>query len=332
MKTVKKIFNKSFNRLKRIKLNHKIFTFFFFLFLSIIFWFLNALNKKYVANISFPVKYINFPKDKMTFGKIQSKLDAQVAAYGYSFLDYKISKKEPVIVDLKIHTLHLVKNRKKRYYILSNVFKNDISSVLGENIVVKKINQDSIIFNFEEIIRRKIPVKSNVILKLEKQYILKDSIRFFPDSIFIKGLKSNIDTINEVYSVTKVIENVNDSININIDLKKIKNVVFQKEAVICKAVAEEFTEMNFKIPIRFRNLPDSVNIKLFPSDVKIAFNVGFSNYDKILANQFQFIIDFSEIDINKEEKLRIKLDKLPKEVYLVRYYPKNVGYIVEKND
>ena len=321
---------KILDKLKRGKVNKNVFTFFFFLLLSIIFWFLNALNKEYVANISFPIKYVNLPKDKMTFGEMQSTLDAKVVAYGYTFLDYKISKKKPVIIDLKVHTLHQVKKQKKRYYILANILKPNISSVLGENIEIKKINQDSIIFNFEEIIKKKVPVISNIELKLEKQYMLVDSIQFLPDSIFIRGLKSCLDTINEVYTVSKKIENVNDSINIKIKLKKIKDVAFQRDVVMCKAVAEEFTEMNFEIPIELINLPDSVNVKLFPSDVKIAFNVGFSNYDNILSSQFKFIIDFSKIDMKNEEKLRVKLDKLPKEVYLVRYYPKNVDYIVEK--
>jgi len=331
-KLIKGILKKWLNKFKKIKINHNVFTFFFFLILSVIFWFLNALNKEYVASISFPIKYINIPKDKMTFGKIQSTIDVKVEAYGYAFLDYKISAKKPVIIDLKTHNLRQVKNHKKRYYILSNTIKVEISNILGKNIELKKINQDSIIFNFEKIVKKKVPVKSRVNLKLEKQFMLIDSIQFFPDSIFIKGLKSKLDTINEVFTVSKKIKNVNDSINIKIGLKKIQDIVFQQKNVVCKAVAEEFTEMNYEIPIGLINLPENISVKLFPSMVKVAFNVGFSNYDKILLNQFEFLIDFSEIDINQEEKLRLKLVKLPKEAYLVRYYPKKVDYIVEKND
>jgi len=329
---VKNTLNKVFQKLKRKKLNQNIFTFFFFLILSVIFWFLNALNEKYVSNISFPLKYINLPKDKMTFDKMQSTIDVKVAAFGYDFLDYKISAKEPIIIDFNVSKLHQVKNQKKRYYILTNFIKSNIANALGENIEVKKIIKDSIIFNFEEIIKKKVPIRSNIDLKLEKQYMLVDSISLVPDSLFIRGLKSDLDTINEVFTVYKEVKNVNDSISFKIKLKEIENIAFQNKYITCNAVAEEFTEMQFEVPIEQINLPKNTTVKLFPSIVKVAFNVGFSNYDKILLNNFKFVIDFSEIDINQEEKFHIKLVKLPKEVYLVRYYPKKVDYIIEKND
>ncbi len=329
MEKIKKI---SLTKLKKTKLNQNIFIFFFFLVLSVIFWFLNALNKEYDANISIPIEYINLPKDKMTFGKIQTTLSVKATAYGYAFLDYEISAKNPVVIDLNIHKVRKVQSSTKRYYINTNTLKSDITNIIGKDIEIKKINQDSLIFSFEEIIRKKVVIESRINLKLEKQYVLMDSIKFFPDSIFIKGLKSNLDTINKIFTVYKEVSNVNDSIRFRTKLQKINNVEFQTNHIMCTAVAEEFTEMEFELPIEIINFHKNTTIKLFPSVVKVAFNVGFSDYDKILSSQFKFSIDFSEIDINNDEKLSVKLVKSPKEVYLVRYYPKKVDYIVEKND
>ncbi|MBN1251825.1 MAG: hypothetical protein JXR51_07915 [Bacteroidales bacterium] len=330
MTSIKEILNKGINILKGIKLNQKLFTFFFFLFLSIIFWFLNALNKEYVANISIPLKFTNLPEDKMVLGETPKMLAAQVAAYGYTFLDYKTATQNPVIVNLKFHTIHKVSGHKNRYYLLSNVLKPEISSNLGENIEIKNIIPDSLIFKFDEIVKKKVPIKSKIKIKLEKQFMLKDSIKFFPDSIIIKGLKSNLVKINEVYTEAKEIKNVNDSIKIKIKLKKIPDVIFQKDEIICKAFAEEYTEMNLEIPIQILHLPDNLNMKLFPSFVKVAFNVGFSNYERIFTQQFIFSVDYSDLNLENEDKINVKLDKSPKEVYLIRFNPHKVDYIIEK--
>ena len=52
-------------RRKRVSaINRDVVVFAFFLFLSFGFWYLNSLGKEMEADIKYPVKYINIPKDR----------------------------------------------------------------------------------------------------------------------------------------------------------------------------------------------------------------------------------------------------------------------------
>ena len=46
-------------------INRDVVVFAFFLFLSFGFWYLNSLGKEIEADIRYPVKYINIPKDRV---------------------------------------------------------------------------------------------------------------------------------------------------------------------------------------------------------------------------------------------------------------------------
>ena len=86
---------------KKITLNRRVLIFFFFLLLSILFWFLTALNKEYVTSISYPVRYIRFPEDKVLVNDIPDRLELNVNASGFTLLRYKLkSRLTPIIFDV----------------------------------------------------------------------------------------------------------------------------------------------------------------------------------------------------------------------------------------
>ena len=80
-------------RRKKITLNRKVLVFFFFLLLSILFWFLTAMNQEYETTISYPVRYIKFPERKVLVNDIPDRLDLSVNAGGYTLLRYKLQSR-----------------------------------------------------------------------------------------------------------------------------------------------------------------------------------------------------------------------------------------------
>ena len=54
---------------KNLKADRRLVVFLFFIVLATIFWFLNQLDEEYVTEIPLPVRYTNFPEEKITFVK-----------------------------------------------------------------------------------------------------------------------------------------------------------------------------------------------------------------------------------------------------------------------
>jgi len=323
---------KLIKRIKRVKLNPNSFIFFFFLLVSAIFWFFNALSNDYVATIKVPVQFINLPENKLTAGKTLSHVEVKIAATGYSFLKYKSGTFNKALINLQLHSIYrITENNDKRFYLLTSTIKNEIAGLLDGATEIKSISPDSIIFELDEVVKKKVPVIKNFQVNYRKQFMLKDKMRIVPDSIFIRGIQSLLDTIDFVYTEHTVYNDIHDSLELDIKLKKMTSVAFSKNIVKCNIPVEEFAELSFILPIDVINKPKDFNLKLFPSEAKVICTVGFSQYRQVFKQQFRFIVDYNDIK-NKPDRIRLNLDKFPEYVSTVRYYPISVEYLVEEND
>ncbi len=319
-------------RFKRAKLNPNSFTFFFFLLVSAVFWFFNALSNDYVSIIKVPVKFINFPENKLVVEDFVDHVNVKVVANGYLFLKYKSGTFNEAVINLQVHSIYKVsESDEKRFYLLTSTIKNEIATLFEGKTEIKSISPDSIVFDLDEVIKKKVPVFRNFSVNYRKQFMLKNKIIINPDSIFIRGVQSVLDTINSVYTIKKVFNDVHDSLNFDIGLNKITGVEFSNNSVKCNISVEEFAELNFILPINVVNQPDGFNLKLFPSEAKVICNVGFSEYRQVFKQQFSFTANYNDIKDNPE-RIKIYLEKSPENISSMRHYPISVEYLVEEND
>lgn len=325
-------YQKILTKIKGVRLEPKSFVFLFFLLVSTIFWFFNALNKEYVATIQIPVEFVNFPENKLVTGESTDYVDVKIAANGYSFIKYKSAALKKTVINLQLHSIYKVNEADdRRFYLLTSTIKNEISGFFDRDVEIKSISPDSIVFNLNEVIKKKVPVIRNFLLNYRKQYMLKDEISLIPDSISIKGVASVLDTVDFVYSQTKVFNDVHDSLVFDIDLEKIPDVEYSNNTVKCIVPVEEFAELSFVLPIEVENLDPGYTLKLFPADAKVVCNVGFSEYRQVFKQQFRFTVDYKELE-KQSDRIKLNLSKFPDNVQSIRYYPISVEYLLEEND
>jgi hypothetical protein len=320
-------------KIKSIKISQNILIFGFFLLVSSVFWFFNALNQEYYTDLHVPVKYINIPDNRLQTGKSTNYISVKISAYGYKVIDYKASIISPVLIDLKQRYVQAVPGSKSKiFYILTSSIRDEISNVLGPDFNLNNINPDTLFIELVKVVSKKVPVVRDFEIGFRKQFMLRDSVQFSPDSVTIKGLESIIDTINEIKTVDKILEDVHDSLRFGISLKKIDGAELSNNKVVCLIPAEEYTELEFKSQVSVLNEPPGYSVKLFPSEVKIVFNVGFSNYQEITSDQFHLVADYQELNKSNNSRILIKIQKMPDKVSKVRIYPQSLDYIIEKND
>ncbi len=318
---------------ENLKIDQKIFVFIFFLVLSTILWFLNALNRDYISTISYPVKYVNFPSDRVLINDLPDELDFQVKSHGYNLLKYKIS---PNILPVQINVSNLSFRQEKSngdevYYVLTSSIKDLIANQLNTDIQLLSIEQDSLIFNLSEVIHKKVKVIPNVIVNTMKQYMVKSQIITSPDSVRVKGPKRILDTMVGIKTAEERFQKLDHTINEEIELIRIKNVSYSARNVEIIIPVEQFTESSIKVPITAENLPDTLNVKTFPRNVSVSFIVGLSDYERVNQSMFEAVIDFNAIDLASEEnRIEVEMKQYPGFVKSMDYYPKKVEFIIEK--
>lgn len=321
---------------RRKKLDQRFFVFIFFLLLSTIFWFLQALSKNYTTTILYPVRYTDYPANKILVGEenLPTHLNLKVNAYGFTLLQYKLSTSLlPIIFNLNSTPLNMVSNSdSSRYYLLTDLYTSQVAEQLSTEINVLDIEPDSVFFTFSNIIRKKVAVVPKVEIELEKQFMLDGKITSKPDSVLISGANTILDTIKYIETEPLSFSKLNKATYYTTSLREINEITIEKNnKVEIYIPVAEFTEARLQIPVEIENLPDSLILKTFPNRITTNFLVSLKDYDKIKVKDFKAIVDFNDIKGRfSQNKLRVRLKKSSGKVRALNFYPRKVEFIIEK--
>jgi hypothetical protein len=311
--------------------NGKAFVFLVCLGLSAFLWFLNALEKHYTDHITVPVKYINIPKDKDLIGKLPDKFEITVDAFGYTLLQHKLSLAfSPIFLDVNELTNNNLENRfMSKFTISTNGHKEEFAKQISSEIEIINIRPDTINFYVTNIIEKPIKVRPVVGLDFDREFILQKPPVAVPDMVLVRGPEFILDTLKYIFTKPVVLKKLSHNVEQTADLVFSSELKSDIEEVKVQIAVEQYTEAKFELPLIILNQPDSLQIKTFPSKVKVTCRVGLSQYNKLNNSSFQAIIDYSEHSVINS-KLAVRLDKVPETVIRVDFFPKEVEYIIER--
>lgn len=316
---------------RNIKADRRLIVFLFFVVLSSIFWLLNQLEEEYVTEISLPVRYTDFPNDKILVNDLPNHFDLRVRAHGYKLLEYKISNKFlPFSINVNSLTLRMhSQSNYSKFFSLTRLLNGDIEDQLRSELEIVSISPDTLFFEFADRIFKKVPVVSQLNIVPASQYMIKGNIQFDPDSITISGANPIVDTIIQVYTEQLDLLDLKKNYNDEIDLAEIRNVKFSDKEVDVIVSIEKFTEGSQKVKLNVINVPDSLIIRTFPKEITVTYFVALSNYEKVLPQLFEAVVDYNET-ANMDNKLNISIHNFPDYIQSLRYNPKSVEYIIER--
>lgn len=319
------------SRRKKITLNRKVLVFFFFLLLSVLFWFLTAMNQEYDTDISYPVRYIRYPEKKVLVNDIPDRLELSVHAGGYTLLRYRLrSRLNPIIFDVNSFSLNRVIGDPSTLYILTGIAKDDIVKQLRSEFEILSISPDTIFFQFGDKVSKKVPVEPDLEISFEKQYMQVGPYLVEPDSVTISGPESIIDTIKVAATEPVIMSELNRSFDMELEMKPQHKVEYDPLEVWIQVPIEKFTEASLKVQIEVINMPDSLLLRPFPPAVTVNCQIGLSAYETLNEHLFRAVIDYAEVGNMLGNKLKVQIIKMPVYIQSVNFTPKSVEYIVER--
>lgn len=329
-KNIQTTFNKFFVR-KKFKTDKRFIVFLIFVLISTIFWLLNQLEKEYETEVTFPVRYINFPKDKILVNDLPKNFNIRVQGFGYRLVEYKISNTFlPFVVDVNKLTLKLYSRRDYvKLYSLTRNLSDKIEQQISSELQILAIQPDTLFFDFADRINKKVQVISKINAVPATQYMIKNDIKINPDSIIISGAYPIIDTIDQVHTQKIDLNNLSKDYLGNVALQKIENVDFSDQEVEIFISVEKFTEGNVKVPLKVKNVPDSLILRTFPNEISISYFIALSNYDKVLPQFFEAVVDYKDLN-RQNSKVKVKVTNSPEYVRSLRFYPQTVEYLIER--
>lgn len=144
-------------------INRDVAAFVFFLFLSFILWYFNALGKETETGISYPIKYTNLPKERVITEKSPAELNLFLKGPGYSILKLKISgNTSPVLIDIsKINYRRVPGGKTLNYYILTSGLTKSLTVQMRSGCEITSIKPDTLFFTFDRQITNSSAVLEN---------------------------------------------------------------------------------------------------------------------------------------------------------------------------
>ncbi len=306
--------------------------FLIFLLISTLFWFLNQLSKDTTAQLRYPVRFHNSGEQRVIINDLPPALLLEVRGQGYKLLKYKMKPwKSPLDIDLRTFPLRPEKvGDNRHFYLLSSYMKGYVNGHLGDKMELQHITPDTLWFVFDSLVERKVPVRTAVEVVPAQQYILKQPPRVEPDTVTASGPAMILDTLQFVVTEHLKFDGVEKSFEKQLILLSPAHVKLSQEKVMLHVEVEQYTEAVFEIPVVARNVPDTLNLRLFPSRVRVSFRVGLSLYKKLLPDLFSATVDYKDLEKKRSNHLVIHLEKQPSGIEAVHLDPESVEFIIEK--
>ncbi len=319
-----------FFKIEKLKNDKQIVVFLVCLLIASVLWFLNALSKDYSTTVSYPVKYVNPPKNQFLANNPPDKLELDVDAHGFTLLRHKLSLSfSPIILNLA----NITRNQKSNsgnYSIITRNLLSRISEQVSNEITITDIHPEILEIEFDSLKTKMVPVRLNVATEFKPQFNLKTPIHSDPAEVKVTGPSIVLDTLQFLNTKFRSFTKIDIDIEKTVELILPEKITAVPQKVDVKIEVEKFTEKELVIPVQVKNKPENTVVKLFPSEVKILFSVGLSEFDKIKTSDFEASVDFSTIQAGTEN-LQVTIDKKPALNQLIRYNPERVEFLVETN-
>lgn len=309
-----------------LKKNRKIKIFLFFLVLTSIIWVLIALSKNYTSVAVFKIEYENVPSNKLLQNKPVSNLEMLIEAPGFTLLRYKIKQHK-----LKFKLSNLGKTN-QMYYLLPNAQIPYLNKQLKGDLKVLNVSIDTVFIEMGNNVSKMVPIHPNVDVKFKLGYNFIEKLKISPDSVLISGPKKIIDSILEINTNSIKLNDVYENIDLNLKLVRPlkRNIELSVTEVAAIGVVDKFTEGSFVLPVVVMNEPEGVKVNPFPKTIKVIYQVGLSNFNKISEDSFSVIYDYNQYKNDTLTRYLTPLVSLKTDlIYSVKIVPSQIEFLIQ---
>ncbi len=316
--------------LERIKVGlkkRKVKVFLVFLFFSFLAWFVNNLAQSFVGSTSFELDYVNVPQEFLLAEAPKSQLNVRLRAVGFQFIGFGIRKKKIQI------NLSEVRKKDTGYYIPPSVYRRQIQGQLSGDMELIEMDNDTIFVKFTSLVSKKVPVIPRVNITFAQNHALEDSLVISPKTVTITGPETQIDTIENVRTSFIEIMNAESDFSNTYTLVKSRDLdktSFNPSVVTVSGTVYRFSEQVFEVPVTMLNLPDSVQVRMFPDVIKIVCQAQLDTLKEITSEDFMVTADYSKVEGSDQNILPLVLEEKPKGINNAVLRTKEIEFILKK--
>ena len=304
--------------------------FFVCLLIAVFVWFTIQMDNDYQEVIPIPLKFKIAPRSQTLIETSDSVLYVELNEKGSELLRYRYMKSKD---SLEVSTKNVILSQREHYtggYILTSTLLDDISYQLDLAGKIISVSPDTIFLSFKKEKRKKVPVSADLQIRTTTQHMLYGTVTYEPDSVVLKGPEDIVGGLDAAFLGTIEFSDLNTNTENTFPVlisQQNKSVTASPEMIKVFIPVEKFTEAVIKVPISIQT-DSSLNIKLFPEAVELNCLVALKDYAQVTPGMFKVTADFSTVDLETENEVKLKVTEFPTTLKINRIDPEKAEFII----
>ena len=269
--------------------------------LATILWLFVISGDQYTMIIDFPIEARNLNAQKAYLKEVPNYAAVMLKGKGRDLFKAFILQK---YAGFKL-VLDLEGISQEYEFFLNDYFeKNPRRVVLPSSYklsFVEVVYPNRIKISLDEIMKKTVPVSSNLLISLKDGYTQVGLIKFYPDSVNIVGPKAELDRINNINTIKDTLTNLSDVFNSGLNLILPNRLInCSHTEVQCYLDIQQISErIIVDIPVKVINKVKGIRVFPSPQTVSLTVIGGAIQISKIKSNDILVKVDFNLWSINQ---------------------------------
>nr|WP_262914531.1 hypothetical protein [Pontibacter vulgaris] len=288
------------------------------------FWLLNALNKSYSTQTTYPVAFIYNDQKLVATQALPEEVTINVTGKGWKLL------RKSLRLEVKPAEI-FIRNLPRNNYLLGSALRPALVNAM-DGLQLNFVITDTLHFRFEEKLTRRIPLKLDPKQKIaDSNFAVVGQVNITPKFITFTGPSSKIDSIPSPYLLRLPETGLKAPAEIEVPIA-LKNALLTSdiEEAIVKVNVKELVQEEKQLVAELINAPQGKKIVLLPPHVLVRYQFLNDSVTTLNREGFKVILDFSKYS-QQDSTLVPELVQKPAGARNIKLSPVRVRVLTESN-
>lgn len=287
------------------------------------FWLLNALNKSYSTQTTYPVRFIFNADELIPVKPLPEEVVINVTGKGWKLL------RKSLRVEVQPAEVY-IRNLPRNNYLLGSALRPALVNAL-DGLQLNFVVTDTLYFNFNEKVSRTIPLRLDPSQKITgEKHALIGPVVIAPDSVTFTGPSSMVDSLPSPLLLRlpeqQLTEPTQVSVPLNYDNKSM--VKASVEEVEVKLNVKNLVQEERQIIPEIVNAPAGKELTLRPQYVLVRYQLLEDSIPSLNRDNFKAILNYRRYN-RQDSTLVPELVQKPAGVRNVTLWPDRIKAVVE---
>ena len=271
-------------------------------------WLIYNLSQDYSGLVSVSVLAQSNIEGRSQSASAPVVVAATCRATGFRLLRLSVGESRPVRVYFEPSDLKPALS--DEYSIGASQVAKYAQSIFGDGVSMENLVSDDVRFRFPAENCKKVPVRAVQTASYKPQYMPLHDILLTPDSVFVYGEPSRLESVEVVVTRPLNLGEVKSSVHGTVRLEKMHGVRFSDETVAYQLDVVRYVEISSTVHVHARNVPAGQHFSVLPSTASVRWRCVFP-VSTDPSGSAEFYVDYAEFAESLSGKCLVHCDNLP---------------------